>query len=155
MPAYPCGNCGTQVDHRDLTCRSCGDKKPFRCSKCEKPLNAMDIYNAEQLTFQKPLFCPACGREAEPIPCPSCKRDVYRTLGMEDDGVFYHPDCYKTVQMQKKVTPIMRGVLAVALGIAAFSGFSQYAGSQVVGAMASVGGIALGYALGGLMAPRR
>lgn len=155
MPAYPCAKCNTPVDHRDLTCRSCGDKKPFTCSKCSRRIGAMQLHNAEQLTFQKPLFCEECGREGQPIECPHCKTDVYRNSGVEDNGVFYHEDCFKTVAIQKKITPILRVVLLVFLGYAGYTQVNFWSGNMYMGILMGVFGAMAGFAAGGLMAPRR
>lgn len=155
MPAYPCVQCNSPVDVRDLTCRSCGDKKPFACSKCNKRLGAMSVFNAEQLTFQKPLFCEQCGVEGQPITCPHCKTDVYRSGGVEDNGVYYHQDCFKTVSLQKKITPVLRVFLCIVGGYVTYSLVAYHNQSVAIGALAGTFGAAVGFLLGGLMAPRR
>lgn len=155
MPAYPCSQCKTPVDVRDGSCKSCQTKTPFKCTKCDKSMGAMAIFQVEQLTFQKPIFCGACGPLVQPLSCPHCKLDVYRGSGVDDDGVLYHNDCFKTISLQKKVTYPLRVGLMLFLGYACYSQFNFYTGSVFAGIGMGVGAGALGWWLGGLMAPRR
>lgn len=155
MPAYPCSQCKTPVDVRDFTCKNCHSKTPFKCTRCDTSMNAMDIFEAEKVTFQKPIFCNKCGPEVRPATCPHCKLDVYRGSGVDDDGVLYHQDCYKTVSLQKKVTYPLRVVLMLFLGYACYSQFTFHTGSVFAGLGFGAGGGVLGWLLGGLMAPRR
>jgi hypothetical protein len=155
MPAYPCAQCSTPVDVRDLTCRSCGDKQPFTCSKCNKRLGAMQVHNAEQLTFQKPLFCEPCGKEVQPVTCPKCNTDVYRNAGVADEGAFYHPECFKTIALQRKITPILQVVLLLFGGYATYTQVSFYSQSTPIGLVAGLFGACVGFFLGSLMAPRK
>ncbi|NDD29773.1 MAG: hypothetical protein EB084_16060 [Proteobacteria bacterium] len=157
MPAYPCAECKTTVDVRDFTCKKCQTKTPFSCTKCSKRMGPMDIFNADQVTFQKPLFCNACGPDVQPMKCPHCDTDVYKASGVADDGVYYHPECYKSVVMQKKVTPALRIGLAIFLGYFSFSQFHFHTKGEMLPISLCVGviGAVAGHWLGGLMAPRR
>ena len=156
MPAYPCVQCKKQVDIRDLQCRNCGDRSPFQCSRCNKRLTALEIFNAEEITFQKPIFCTTCGHQDATVMCPNCKTDVVRRSAREDDGVLYHEDCYKTVMLQKKITPALRIVPHCFARLHVLqSSLRFHAQSQVIGIIAGLAAAIGGFFLGGLMAPRR
>ena len=154
MPAYPCVQCSKQVDVRDLECRSCREKKPFKCSRCDKRLNSMEVFKADQLTFQKPLFCGECGLAGEAVSCPHCRSELVRRNGVDDNGVLYHQDCYKTVQIQKKIAPTLQIFLMLFLGYMSFSLMRDH-GQKAAGVAVGMAFAVAGYFLGGLMAPRR
>jgi len=158
LPAYPCVRCSNQVDIRDVTCRSCNEKKPFRCVKCDRQMGSFEIFDAESIKFQKPLYCDTCGRESKPVPCHHCKIDlVRRDAATFDPGSgerLYHPECLRTVLLQQKVS---KGLMVFLIPFLAWIGYS-YLGYYVHPYMGFVGaplGGFLGWWLAGLMAPKK
>jgi len=121
VPAYPCAQCRNQVDLRDLTCRGCGSKTPFKCSKCEVNMGTFDIFAVDTITFQRPLFCGKCGKETERIACKHCGADVTRRDAVEEDDLIFHPDCFKTRQLQAKVS---KGLMVALIPLGAWMGWS-------------------------------
>lgn len=111
MPSYPCEACGAPVEipthDPDMRCKKCGDKQPFKCSKCQKRLSYDSIYHPERLTFRKPIFCKECGAEADYVTCNQCNLTLVRANSIEkkvkNETHFYHKECYEyATKMQKR-----------------------------------------------------
>lgn len=112
MPAYPCFKCQTPVDTSgDGRCKKCSEARPFQCSRCNRQMDLLSVYQPEKLSFRKPLFCLTCGPSAESVECRSCGDPLTRINGHEvarADGTttVYHPECYqKQARMYATVRP--------------------------------------------------
>lgn len=143
MPVYPCHRCDQLVDtHSDPYCRNCAEKKPFKCSRCEKSMNQTDIFQLERLKTKKPLFCLECGEQGEVVECGICRRTLVRSQGTQVSHLpgakVYHNDCYNkqlgTISTLHKLTPVF-GIIGAASGWFLTSTLHNTA-FQVVGAVA-------------------
>lgn len=124
MPVYACHRCDQLVDtHSDPYCRNCAEKKPFKCSRCEKSMNQTDIFQLERLKTKKPLFCLDCGEQGEVVECGICKKTLVRSQGKQVSHIpgakVYHSDCYNkqlsTISTLQKLTPVF-GIIGAAIG---------------------------------------
>ena len=145
MPAYPCANCNHQVDLRDLTCRACGEKKPFTCSKCNKRLGNSGVFQAEEIAIKRPLYCMACGREQEALKCAHCRTTIVRRDGIEVQSkvtgldLIFHPDCHRTYLLQMKVSSVLKFALPVVCGWMGYTFVSRmYPMAGIVGFLVGV-----------------
>jgi hypothetical protein len=157
MPVYPCSKCRAQVDIRDVVCRGCGEQKPFKCTKCDKPMAQDEVYGVESINFQKPLFCMACGKDVSVVSCHRCNLNVIRSDAVEKYGsgdrlLFFHPDCMKTSEKQAAASRIAMLALAPVLAIGgAIYYWPQGIGMALFGLLAGVG---IGFGVGWIMQPR-
>lgn len=160
MPAYPCAQCKNQVDVRDFTCKGCGTKKPFLCTKCGVQMSNLEVHGVDQLTFARPLFCLACGRDMERIPCRHCGADVVRNAAVEferpsGEVILYHADCFKTTKLQEKAS---KGLMVFLIPFLAWIGYSYlgfYTSMPVMGAVGLPLGAAAGYFIASALGPKR
>ena len=115
MPSYPCENCGAPVEitgnEYDLRCKKCGERRPFKCSKCQRRIGIDQVHHPEKLTFRKPIFCEECGNETDFVKCNQCSRTLMRSNGIErkvkGEMHIYHRECYEhAIKTQNKVFPI-------------------------------------------------
>lgn len=140
MANYPCAECGSMVETTGTgTCKKCGSKKPFKCSKCGKQIGLESVYKPEKLTFSgKPLYCIDCGADVQQVPCARCGKTLIRSTGVERpiDGVIkiYHKEC---IEQQSKiytyVMPIVVFVAGVVLGYAGFMLTHAWWGTLICG----------------------
>ncbi|MBQ7567928.1 hypothetical protein IJT17_03905 [bacterium] len=125
MPSFPCEACGAPVEitghDYDVKCKKCGDKRPFKCSKCQRRIGLDMIYHPERLTFKKPIFCQECGSETDFVQCSQCTQSLMRANSVEKivngDTHFYHKECYiSAIKLQKRVLPVAAIALAFIVG---------------------------------------
>ncbi len=159
MPAYPCSQCSKQVDVRDFQCKSCGEKKPFKCTKCGTTLGALEVFDPDKLTFQKPIFCTRCGRESERIPCHHCRNELPRYEAVErkspaGDLVAYHAACAKTAALQYKVSYIMMFIL-IPFGLYAGTSLGYYTQMPWMAYVGAPIGAFFGWQIALLLGPRK
>ena len=112
MASYPCESCGAMVEitgnEYDLRCKKCGEKKPFKCSKCQKQIGLDAVYHPERLaSYRKPIFCSECGADADFVTCNQCTQTLMRASCIEKvingKSHFYHKQCYEdAVKLQKR-----------------------------------------------------
>ncbi|MDO5295074.1 MAG: hypothetical protein Q4F00_00315 [bacterium] len=159
MASYPCENCGTMVEitgsEYDLRCKKCGEKKPFKCSKCQKQIGVDDIYHPERLTFRKPIFCNDCGASADFVTCNQCTQTLMRANCVEKniDGKphYYHKNCYDdAIKMQNRIkylAPIPLALIgAYVLHLAVSSPLMYLLGAII--------GLVIAFKIAGLFAPK-
>lgn len=159
MPAYPCAKCDHQVDLRDMVCRSCGDKKPFKCTKCDKRLGSMDVFQADEITIRKPLYCSACGRDQEALKCSHCQTTLVRRDGIEvtskttGAALIFHPECHRTYQLQLTTSRALKYVLTPA---AAYMGYTfMERVHSMMGILGIAAGICVGLGIAWMMDPKK
>lgn len=157
MPAYPCCKCQAPVDTSsiDSRCKKCGEQRPFKCTKCEKQMSQMAVYQPEKLTFRKPLYCLECGPSAESVECHACGTSLTRSNGLEvnlrGQQVVYHPECYeKQVRVHRIVQPAL---IAAGFVICGYLGY--YVGHSWITFLPGAGmGALLGMGLARPFAPK-
>lgn len=150
MPAYPCVKCQTPVDTGsiDSRCKKCGEQRPFKCTKCEKQMSQMGVYQPEKLTFRKPLYCLECGPSAESVDCRQCGSSMTRSnakeVNLRGQTVFYHPECYeKQAKMFRIVQPVAFVAGFVICGYLGFTVLKHWVGFVVGGGLGLVVGMGL------------
>lgn len=150
MPAYPCESCGAAIEiggkEYDVRCTKCGERKPFKCSKCQKRLSVDLIFCPEKLTFRKPIFCEECGKLSEFVKCSQCKCTLMRANGVDrlvkGEVHSYHTECYdRAVSLQRKIFPFVSISLAIVCSYLLYN--YAYSSLWVI-----LGGIAIGAGLG-------
>ena len=113
MASYPCESCGAMVEitgkEYDLRCKKCGEKRPFKCSKCQKQIGIDSVYHPERLaSYRKPIFCNECGSDADFVTCSQCTQTLMRANSIEKtvNGKphYYHKQCYEEAVKLKKRT---------------------------------------------------
>ena len=125
MPAYPCVKCNTKNDIKDSECKKCKSRSPFECSKCNKAVGSYEVFEAEKLTFQKPLLCRKCGISNEEVYCFRCSKPVVRAnAALREQGdhtpLLYHPECLKAFQGLELIS---RGLSFVLVPILSWMGY--------------------------------
>lgn len=150
MPAYPCCKCQAPVDtgSLDARCKKCGEQRPFKCTKCEKQMSQMGVFQPEKLSFRKPLYCLECGPATETVECRQCgtsmTRSNAREVTLRGQVVYYHPECY---EKQAKVFRVVQPVALVA-GVVIFGYLGFYVGHSWITALPGAGlGFLVGMAL--------
>lgn len=150
MPVYPCARCGTSVDPTlDMFCKSCQDKQPYECSRCNKRMSSGEVFQLERLKTKRPLLCMTCGESGEVVKCKICKlslvRATGRTLSSNLGAPVYHPACvdkqFKTVAWIKRLIPMVAllGLLVGFLMGQNWGGMAAAIGMAVVTAVAFAG----------------
>jgi hypothetical protein len=160
MPAVACAGCANLVDTQDFLCKKCGDKKPFQCSKCNKRLSSVEIFEPEKLTFRKTVFCRACGPAVAVVTCHHCSTGLVRNSGRErigskGDALIYHEACWKTYELQVRTSRIVLLLVSPILAILfAWGAWSKSEGSVLTTLALAVVGLAAGVAVSRVFSPR-
>lgn len=143
MPSYNCRECDNMFDPTEqVSCPSCGCKKPLLCSKCNTPINHHDIFAIEKLKTKRPLLCLSCGAENEVVKCPICKLSQVRLQGVsvssEPGANVYHKACldkrYEVMKMTRYAAPILLSAFLL-VGLAIHKSPVYMFGSFITGAI--------------------
>ncbi|MBM3462808.1 MAG: hypothetical protein FJX76_11960 [Armatimonadetes bacterium] len=158
MPAYPCAQCGHNVDLRKPTCEKCNTRTPFACIKCNEKIGIFDVYQADKQSYQKGLYCKKCGQGDERLHCYRCGEEVvrreavYRTT-VKQERLVYHPKCLAKFNRRVVLAKLAGFAMFVGLGAA---GYFMLAGSSPVhGACGAFAGSAIGLYAGRMLNPSK
>lgn len=164
MTAFPCVSCGTLVDinphEYDIRCKKCGEKRPFKCSKCGRRLGASGIYHPERLTnARKPIFCEECGSASDFVTCNQCSQTLMRSNCVEriinGKPHYYHQQCFdNALRLQNRIFPLAAVGFGLVIGYLGYMLGTKIGLAWVIGVVGLVIGVILARKVADLFAPK-